>query len=102
MLRSSLSALSLVLISAIFGGPTSAWSAPITKHTGDTPEARRATNALNILESQGYCADLQTKSASAFDQFLPEGNDYMAQLHQSGQQFTVRVNPDTGRVTRLR
>lgn len=102
MSRSSLSALSLVLASAIFGGPIGALSAPMPRHTGDTPEARRATNALNILESQGYCAGLQTKSASAFDQFLPEGNDYTAQIRQNGQQFTVRVNPDTGRVTRLR
>lgn len=102
MSRSSLAALSVVLVSSIFGGPIAVWSAPITKHTGDTPEAHRATNALNILESQGYCADLQTKSANAFDRFLPEGDDDTAQIRQSGQRFTVRVNPDTGRVTRLR
>lgn len=96
MSRNSLSALSIVQVSSIFGGPIAVLSAPITKHTGETPEAHRATNALNILESQSYCADLPTKSASAFDQSLPEGNDYTAQIRQSGQRFTVRVNPDTG------
>jgi hypothetical protein len=68
--------------------------------TGDTPEALRATQALNILESQGFAADLQDRSASAFADFRQRGKDFIATVSQKGRSFVVIVNPDTGEVTR--
>ena len=68
--------------------------------TGNTHEARRATDALNILESQGYCAGLQEKSKGAFANFRQHGNDFVAKIRQKGRDFTVTVNPDTKKVSR--
>lgn len=69
---------------------------------GDTPEARRATDALNLLESQGYGADLQERSTRAFADFRQHGSDFVATIVQKGRDFTVTVNPDTKQVQRQR
>lgn len=102
MLRSALAAVPLAAVACAAAWPLPAQSAPIIKHTGDTPEARRNTDALSILEAQGYCADLQSKNVNGFDQFGSQGNDFVAQITQNGRSFTVSVNPETGRVTRVR
>jgi hypothetical protein len=67
---------------------------------GDTPEARRATRALNLLEAQGYAAGLPDKSFGAFRDLRPHGKDFEATIEQNGLTFVVIVDPDTGRVTR--
>jgi len=57
---------------------------------GDTPEARRATDALNILEAKGY----------AFSNFHAEGNAYVATATlPDGRVAEVTVNPDTDRTS---
>ncbi|HXP30183.1 MAG TPA: hypothetical protein VN832_03770 [Stellaceae bacterium] len=54
--------------------------------SGDTPEARRTTDALNILEERGY----------AFSNFHAQGNAYVATATlPDGRQIEVTVNPDT-------
>ncbi len=68
--------------------------------SGDTPQARRATDALNLLEARGYCSDLQEKKPSAFAEFRPQGDDFAATIVQKDRRYTVTVNPDTGRVSR--
>lgn len=68
--------------------------------SGDTAEARRATAALNLLEAQGYCADLQEKSHDAFTDFQPHGQDFVATVTQKGRDYRVIVDPESGRVTR--
>lgn len=70
------------------------------REPGDTPAARRATKALDILEAQGYAAGLQDRSLGAFQNFRPKGNNYEATIKQNGQSFVVIVDPDTGQVTR--
>jgi hypothetical protein len=58
--------------------------------SGDTPEARRATDALNILEEKGY----------AFSNFHAQGNSYVATATlPDGRQIEVTVNPDTGQTS---
>jgi hypothetical protein len=66
----------------------------------DTEEARRATAALNLLEAQGYCADLQEKSHGAFTSFQPQGRDFTATVRQKGRDYRMVVDPQSGRVTR--
>ncbi len=68
--------------------------------SADTPQARRATDALNLLEAQGYCADLQEKQPSAFAEFRQQGSDFVATIAQKDRRYTVTVNPETGRVSR--
>ncbi len=67
---------------------------------GDTPQARRATQALNILEAQGFAAGLQDRSFEAFNDFQEQGRDFVATIRQNGRTFVVLVNPETGQVTR--
>ena len=74
--------------------------AQTSARTGNTQEARRATDALNILESRGYCAGLQERSKDAFADFRQHGNDFVAKITQKGRDFTVTVNPETRRVSR--
>ena len=70
------------------------------KATGDTPEAQRATRALNLLEAQGFAADLEERSHSAFLDFRQQGKDFVATIIQKGRTFVVIVDPDTGQVKR--
>jgi hypothetical protein len=70
------------------------------KPTGDTAQARRATRALNLLEAEGFAADLQDKSASAFRDFHEEGKVFTATVSQKGRDFAATVDPDTGEVKR--
>jgi len=70
-----------------------------SKSTGDTPEARRATDALNILEAKGYCSGISENSLSAFTDFAPQGENFVAHVSQNGRSFTAVVNPSTGEVT---
>lgn len=88
------------LVFAVSAWCAQAQSAELAKLKGDTPEARRTTLALNILESRGYCADLQQKSASAFVAFHAQDNDFVATVSQNGYSFNVTVNPETGSVAR--
>ena len=61
--------------------------------SGDTPEARRATDALNILEEKGY----------AFSNFHAQGNSYVATaILPDGRQIEVTVNPDTDQTSEAR
>jgi hypothetical protein len=69
----------------------------IAKTAGDTPKAQRATHALNILAAQGFAADLQEKSRSAFANFHQQGKDFAATVAKRGvPTFVVMVDPDTG------
>jgi hypothetical protein len=68
------------------------------KTTGDTPQARRTTRALNLLEAQGFAADLQEKSASAFRDFHEQGKGFIATVSQKGRNYVVTVDPETGEV----
>lgn len=69
------------------------------REPGDTPAARRATRALDILEAHGYAAGLENKSFGAFQDFRPAGKNYAATIEQNGRSFVVIVDPDTGEVT---
>jgi hypothetical protein len=53
--------------------------------------ANRMTEALNLLEAQGY---------GSFSNFKADGANYQATVTQNGQSFTVTINPDSGQVTR--
>jgi len=53
--------------------------------------ANRMTQALNLLEAQGY---------GSFSNFKADGANYQATVTQDGQSFTVVINPDSGQVTR--
>lgn len=86
---------------AIAVGAMVAQAAPTTKQSGDTPESRRATAALNILEAQGYGAGLEDHQRSAFADFEAQGKDFIAVISQGGRRFKVSVDPDTGTVQRL-
>jgi hypothetical protein len=50
----------------------------------------RDTRALNMLEANGY---------AAFSNFRQQGNDFAADVKQNGRQFTVLVDPDSGKIT---
>jgi hypothetical protein len=88
----------IVIVAGIAAGASQ--HAMAAGERGDTPEARRTTDALNMLEMHGYCSDLQEKKASAFEDFRPEGNNFAATIVQKNRRYTVVVNPETGRVTR--
>jgi len=88
----------LVFLVAVFAGAVIGIGP--AKAGGDTPAARRATKALDILEAQGYAAGLSDKSFGALQNFRQQGKDYVATIGQSGRSFVVTVDPDTGQVTR--
>ncbi len=94
--KAGLAVLVAILTAATMIGAASA------RMTGDTPAARRATKALDILEAQGYAAGLQDKSFEAFQNLRPVGTNYEATIEQNGHSFVVIVDPDTGQVTRQR
>ncbi len=79
---------------------TSPFAASVAEGKGDTTDARRATQALNILTAQGYAQDLQEKSLKGFLDFHAQGKDFAATISQNGHLYVVIVNPETGQVTR--
>jgi hypothetical protein len=85
-----------LLAALLFATP--AFAAVQAKETGNTPEAQHATQALNILEAQGYGAGLQDKSMTAFRDFQPQGAGFVATIPQDGRTYVVNVNPRTGQV----
>lgn len=68
----------------------SADTAP-AQESSDTPQARRATKALNIPESQGYAADIQDKSSSAFSDFREQRMNFVSRLQQRGRSDIIPV-----------
>ena len=77
-------------------------AAPAARHTAaahkaadrysvNTPEARRETRALNLIEAKGY---------GDFTDFHAAGKNFTAQVDSHGKRVTVLADPDTGRVTR--
>jgi hypothetical protein len=68
-------------------------SNPAAEHaaaaTGDTPEARNATAALNLLEARGY---------ANFSNFTGDGNAFHATVVNNGQPIEVSINPNTGEI----
>ena len=71
-------------------------AARLPNATGDAPEARRVTHALNILEAQGFAAGLDDKSVRAFRDFREQGKNVVATLSENGHAPRVTVDPDTG------
>lgn len=65
---------------------------PPGPRSGDNAEARRYTDALNALSTEGY---------SGVDRIVPDGDQFRATAIMEGQRFEVLVNPDTGQVLRL-
>lgn len=59
--------------------------------TGGAGDAARMTQALNLLESQGY---------GSFRDFKAAGANFAATVSQNGQNFTVLINPDSGQISR--
>ena len=55
------------------------------------PKEARITNALNLLEANGY---------GAFSDFKPDGRNFDATVTANGQHFAVSVDPDTNQITR--
>ena len=57
----------------------------------NSPDAKRMTKALNILEAKGY---------GSFNNFKADGANFSATVApQNGPETTVVVNPDNGQVT---
>ena len=57
----------------------------------NSPDAKRMTKALNILEAKGY---------GSFNNFKADGANFSASVaQQNGHAQTVVVNPDSGQVT---
>ena len=76
--------------SALLAGAFRAASAGLAL-AADSGGANRMTQALNLLEAQGY---------GSFSNFKADGANYQATVTQDGQSFTVVINPDSGQVTR--
>jgi hypothetical protein len=89
----------LAFLATLFLATTAMAAAP-DRHTGDTPQARRATRALNLLEAKGWAAGLEDKSFGAFQSFTEQGNDFAATVVQHGRRFVLIVDPETGQVKR--
>jgi len=68
--------------------PQTAMAAEHPAH-GDNPTARRATDALNLLESHGY---------PAFSNFAPLGVDFGATVSEGEKSYDVTIKPDTGEI----
>ncbi|HUK58317.1 MAG TPA: hypothetical protein VLV50_03730 [Stellaceae bacterium] len=56
----------------------------------ETPQARRETTALNLIEAKGY---------GDYTNFHAVGKNFAAQVDRHGRRITVIANPDTGQVT---
>jgi hypothetical protein len=64
---------------------------PIARHRRMDVEGDRMTQALNLLEANGY---------GDFRDFQQSGKNFAATVKHGGQQFGVLVNPDTNQITR--
>jgi len=60
--------------------------------SGDTVVARRYTDALNALSTEGY---------SGVDRIVPDGERFRATAIMEGQRYEVLVDPETAEVRRL-
>lgn len=60
--------------------------------SGDTVVARRYTDALNALSTEGY---------SGVDRIVPDGERFRATAIMQGQRYEVLVDPETAEVRRL-
>ena len=58
---------------------------------GSAGDAARMTQALNLLEAQGY---------GSFSNFKADGANFQATVDQNGQSFSVLINPDSGQISR--
>jgi hypothetical protein len=76
----------------------SAFSAEPLKSTGDTPEARRATKALNLLEAHGFGRSIEERQRNSFQDFHQLNNNFVATVQQNGRTFRVFVDPDAGQI----
>ncbi len=89
----SLAALALSAGAAFAAAPAQtgapAQKSPVTD-LRNAPDAKRMTEALNLLEAKGY---------GAFNDFKADGQGYSAAVTQNGHPVTVVVNPDSGQVT---
>ncbi len=69
----------------------SAPAMPIARHERSDVQGDRMTQALNLLEANGY---------GDFSNFQQSGKDFTATVKRAGQPFTVLVNPDPNQITR--
>lgn len=83
ILRSVLLGLALLSAQAVFGQDGVGPAEPAKSH--DTPPARRVTDALNLLEAQGY---------AEFDNFREEGSLFAADTKLDGKPVRLFVDPD--------
>ncbi len=81
----------VVVVALLAGAAPLAAAAHTQALTPNTASARRMTDALNILEAQGF---------GNFKDFHAVGQNFAAAVDQNGQQFTITVDPDNGQVTR--
>jgi hypothetical protein len=75
-----------VLVPALLSlGAGAALAAPMAS-------ANRETQALNLLEAQGY---------GSFTNFHQAGGDYTATVTRAGHAVTVRIDPQSGQVATI-
>ena len=68
------------------GAALAATTPTAANHYNSNPaEARRATQALNLLEAKGY---------GDFKDFKRDGQNFQATVQRHGKTLTVMVNPD--------
>lgn len=77
------------LASALIAGAFLAASAGMA--LAATGDAARMTEALNLLEAQGY---------GSFSNFKADGVNFAATVSQDGRSFTVLIIPDSGQIIR--
>jgi hypothetical protein len=63
--------------------------APVDRSSAIDGQSQRATEALNLLEANGY---------TQFSDFRPAGSDFQATVTRNGRQEMVTIDPDSGRV----
>lgn len=61
------------------------------RHDKAGPAEARMTQALNMLEANGY---------GDFSDFKPAGTNFTAMVTRNNQHFAVTVDPDTNQITR--
>ncbi len=66
---------------------------PTPSYRPDNPTSRSATEALNLLESQGY---------ATFTNFHQVGSQFVAEETQSGHTWQLTIDPATKTVTKLK
>ena len=87
VLRAVLLGLVLLSAQAVLGEDRLDMAAPASSH--DTPAARRVTDALNLLESQGY---------AEFDNFHEEGPAFAADGKLDGKPVRLMIDPATRQI----